>query len=125
MKEYKWVPQTKTEDGKDIFKGYITLKIPPSKKRVEYISQIQFEVDRDGKVQTTTKQFDQFAKMEEIAKEYVSGFQLVHIESGIDITSWEDLDPLAEYMVLVGQIANTILSGIKLGEIYAERSKSK
>lgn len=125
MREYKWKPDLKNDDNSDVFSGYITLNIPSSKKRIELISELQLEIDSNGEAKSNKKEITQLDKMQQIAHEYVVGFHLVHIQSKTKIKSWEDIDYLSEYIPLVGKIANTILSGIKLGEIYAEPLESK
>jgi hypothetical protein len=115
MKSYKWVPDLK-EGDKLIFEGHVILDIPLPKKRIELISNLQFEVDSEAKIKMQSNQIEQFLKMELICKEHIKEIDLKHVESGIEIKSLEDLEPYYEYMTFIGACGNVILSGIKLGK---------
>lgn len=118
MKLIKWKPSLKDEQDKLIFEGYVTLEMLPPKERMKLISNIQIEV-KDGEAVLSDKHLAQFQKMEDLCRTQVRDFELTHIETQVKITAWEDLEYSAEYMQFIGTCGNAILSGVKLGEIYA------
>lgn len=124
MKIFKWKPNLTDEAGSKVFDGYIEISIPPQRERFKLMQKLNFDVVQ-GKVKVMKDQIEQFEIMKEIISNHVKSVKLKHCESGHKIGSLEELEFCFEYSELVGAIGNTVMGGIRLGEIYVGKSSSK
>lgn len=106
----KWEPSK--ESG---LKGYVEFRVPKFKERMDLIKQIGIKVDSNGEMDTSVDKLDVVIKMEEVCKKYVKNVSLSTGKHKFE--NLEDLEVTEAYGTIVSEVANEIMSGVRLGKL--------
>lgn len=91
MREIKFVPSL--AKGKDAtFEGHLIILAPSLGQRAQYIEDCAFELDDEGKVKISTKNFGVMAKMVALAKPHVKEVKLKLLKDGTEYKSYEEME---------------------------------
>jgi hypothetical protein len=132
MKLYKFEPKTielqdevtgqvkKDDKGEPVrvpspFTGHIMVEVPKYIERLQYIKDMKLSVGDSGEVKGDVGNIDQAIKVVEIAKKHIKEVALTVVSTGQEVKSLEDLEYSFEGSQLMNEVANLVLSGIKLG----------
>lgn len=120
MKQFKWTPRADSE-----FEGHVMIAIPKHIERLELMKKLKMKVNKDGVLEENTDLIEKQQIMMEAAEAHVKEVKLTHKPSGAKLKSFEDLSYSQECYLLLNEIANVVLMGIKLGEQQGVSSDSK
>lgn len=101
------------------FEGYIKLRMPRYKERLEMIKSLNFKpAQADGGIEVEQNQnngIDAAIVMNEMVEKHVLEVSLKHIESGKVIDSLIILEMYKEGVELINEVAGALINGVALG----------
>ncbi len=115
MKQFSYQPQLQ-KDEKLVFEGEVVINLPKYSERLALLKSLNFKTSNDGKVEASSDQIDSMIKMIEIASKHVASVKVRRIDDGYEFNSIDELEYDKEGSELINEIANVIMSGVKMGK---------
>jgi hypothetical protein len=109
MKEVEFKPEAFGTD----FEGSITIRVPKTRERMQYIKECNFKLNQAGEMDTADNDgmFEKIAKMIEIAERHVVKVDFKHIATGTEYKSFEDIETDSGCDAIVSEVAQKVLRG--------------
>ncbi len=115
MKQFSYKPQLQKDD-KPVFSGEVVIQLPRYAERMMLLKSINFKASGDGKVDFAGDQIDSLVRMIGIAEKHVLSVNVTRVEDGYEFKSIEDLEYDKDGSELINEIANVVISGVKMGK---------
>lgn len=115
MKDYVYKPEVNADSE---FSGEVKIKIPSYKERLKIIKEMNFSFNSDGSLNTSnsSSQIDIASNFVDIVEKHVEEVKVKLNESDEEFNSIDDLGYCEEGTVLINELANLVISGIRLGK---------
>jgi len=114
--ELEYKPKMTDDNGEPMFDGFLKIKIPPPKERMNFYKSMQFSHDANGKIEVAKDSLvGMTEKMMEVFEKNVIVTDLVHKKSGTNFKTIESMYPYSFYTQLASEVASYIAQGVQLG----------
>lgn len=115
MKEIKFIPKMAQGEEK-AFDGYVVIRLPSFDERYEALENAGFEESGDGGYEVSGSKFKAMRKLvSETAKLYKE-VNLVHIESGAEAKSLDDMLHNSYFDSILVEVATKLMTGFQVGK---------
>ena len=115
MRQITYIPQLCNEAGELIFQGKIILNALKYAERMNLIKDVNFKV-KENSVELNTDQIDSIVKIIEVAEKHVVSVDLIRLSDQVEFKCFDDLSYDKDGSLLINELGNVILSGVKLGK---------
>ena len=105
------------EEFREKWIGKIVVNFPKYKQRLQYIKDCNFQTNEAGEITVGTDQIESIIKLVEIAGQHVEKVAIEHLETGLEVGSFEELEDYEDTQEIINVIGGKILAGVRLGEI--------
>lgn len=115
MKTVKYIPEG-CKGEKPEFAGSVELIPVTFDEKFSYLEELGLDVDENGAlVKNTSKQLKAMRNLVKLSEKHYASVSLKKLSTGEEVKSFQEMSIDSDYHMMMIEIANQIIGGIKLG----------